>query len=212
MVDLERKKTLLCTALKDKTPQYWDLMKSWYKQKITKEEFDKKAKLLLGDAGIQLHNDFLFSILIKCHTVSSQNSGNPYLPPSAGIGGGQGIERVTKRPKIDSVPSKDTTPFGVFNEAKYSQSPSAMVSGKDLDRILMCSHELLLPDLSTFHTRILLLAWECGLHGASEDTAQYMSKAIEVRISISYNGFRLVFFIANLFELQSGFNGVFHNF
>ena len=175
MVDLDRAKSSLCEALREKTPQYWDLMKNWYKQKIAKEEFDRKAKVLLGEAGIQLHNDFLFSILIKCHTVSHSDL---HLPTSSsGRKIGQGIDRGSvKRPKLDPTPIKDITPFGAFNERKY------MVCGKDLDRILMCSHELLLPDLPTLHMRMLLLAWECGLDGATEDTALYISRATQVFI------------------------------
>lgn len=33
---------------------------------IAKEEFDTKARVLLGDGNIQLHNEFLFAILVKC--------------------------------------------------------------------------------------------------------------------------------------------------
>ena len=181
MADLERVKNSLCDALREKTPQYWELMKSWYKQKIPKDEFDRKAKVLLGEAGVQLHNDFLFSILVKCQTVSQSDV---HVPSSLNqsITSSVGSERGVKRPKLDHVPAKNVTPFGVFNETRYAQPLPAMLCGKDLDRILMCSHELMLPDLPTLHTRILLIAWESGLDGADEDTAHYMIKAIEVYI------------------------------
>ena len=42
---------------------------------IAKEEFDAKARLLLGDSNIQLHNEFLFAILVKCQL--GIHSGNP---------------------------------------------------------------------------------------------------------------------------------------
>ncbi len=180
-MELERVKTMLCDALRDKAPQYWDLLKSWYKQKITKDEFDKKAKDLLGETGIQLHNDFLFSILIKCHTLSHNDVTVQSSVLTKGTSNIQhGSERGTKRAKLDPTPSRNITPFGVFNESRYQQPPQATMCGKDLDRILLCSHELLLPDLPTLHTRMLLLAWECGLDGATEDTALYMSRALEV--------------------------------
>lgn len=35
---------------------------------ITKDEFDSKAKYLMGENNIQLHNDFLFAMLVKCQT------------------------------------------------------------------------------------------------------------------------------------------------
>lgn len=41
---------------------------SWFQ--ITKDEFDSKAKYLMGENNIQLHNDFLFAMLVKCQTGS----------------------------------------------------------------------------------------------------------------------------------------------
>jgi hypothetical protein len=39
-------------------------------QQITKDEFDSEAKYLMGENNIQLHNDFLFAMLVKCQTGS----------------------------------------------------------------------------------------------------------------------------------------------
>lgn len=192
MADLEQKKALLCDALKEKTTLYWELMKNWYKQKITKDDFDKKARNLLGDSGIHLHNDFLFSMLIKCHTASSHtHSGDHHLHHS-GLGGPGSRSAITneekssKKSKLDIVPVRNTTPYGVFNESRYLQHTEtrAVMCGRDLDKILMCSHELLLPDQPTMHTRLLLIAWGCDMEGATEDAAAYMIKAIEVSILV----------------------------
>ena len=54
------------------------------------------------------------------------------------------------------------------------------VVGRDLDTLLLCSHELLLPDRPTLHTRMLLLAWEAGLDGVSEEAADLLLLALEV--------------------------------
>lgn len=54
------------------------------------------------------------------------------------------------------------------------------VVGRDLDTLLLCSHELLLPDRPTLHTRMLLLAWEAGLDGVTEETADILLLALEV--------------------------------
>ena len=40
--------------------------------KITKEDFDAKAKGLLGESNVHLHNEFLFAILVKCQTGTAQ--------------------------------------------------------------------------------------------------------------------------------------------
>jgi transcriptional adapter 1 len=53
------------------------------------------------------------------------------------------------------------------------------VVGSDLDTLLLCSHELLLPDRPTLHTRMLLLAWEAGLDGVSEEAADLLLLALE---------------------------------
>lgn len=86
MADLEGVKSRLMEVLKERTARYWELMKSWYKRKvrcaalsagamhsrpsfqIAKEDFDSKAKALLGDGNVHLHNEFLFAILVKCQT------------------------------------------------------------------------------------------------------------------------------------------------
>ena len=55
---------------------------------------------------------------------------------------------------------------------------------QDLDSLLLCSHELLLPNLSTLHTRMLLGAWETGLEGVSEEAAKLLMFALEVHKSL----------------------------
>lgn len=181
MADLEQAKRRLVEALRERTPRYWDLMKSWYKRKISKDDFDSKAKALLGDEGIQLHNNFLFAILIKCQTPQTEGLGLVTLRGSLVQDQDMSLhgEVQHKRMKLDQTPAKNITPYGVFNDVAYAVHSPAMVCGKDLDRLLLCSHELLLPDIPTLHTRILLMAWENGLDGGTEEVARYMSKAVE---------------------------------
>ena len=52
--------------------------------------------------------------------------------------------------------------------------------GGDLDTLMLCSHELLLPDRVTLHTRMLLGAWEAGLDAVSEEAADLLLLALEV--------------------------------
>ena len=54
------------------------------------------------------------------------------------------------------------------------------LGGGDLDTLLLCSHELLLPDRPTLHTRMLLGAWEAGLDAVSEEAADLLVLALEV--------------------------------
>ena len=55
--------------------------------------------------------------------------------------------------------------------------------GSDLDTLLLCSHELMLPDRPTLHTRMLLGAWEAGLDAVSEDAADLLQLALEVHMA-----------------------------
>ena len=40
MADLETAKRALVEVLKDKTQRYWELMKNWYKRRVSGEEQD----------------------------------------------------------------------------------------------------------------------------------------------------------------------------
>lgn len=99
-------------------------------------------------------------------------------------------------------PPTNITPFGALESFQYYDPPQALSAGKvstnhtdtnlilwnfslltcqDLDCLLLCSHELVLPDLSTMHTRMLLGAWEEGLEGVNEEAAELMMLALQVQ-------------------------------
>ena len=44
---------------------------------IAKEDFDSKAKVLLGEDNVHLHNEFLFAILVKCQTGLQPTTSKP---------------------------------------------------------------------------------------------------------------------------------------
>ncbi|KAJ7372296.1 Transcriptional adapter 1 [Desmophyllum pertusum] len=70
-VDLSVARRQLGEALGDSSRTYWNNMKLWYKQKISKEEFDAQAKKCLGNDNLHFHNDFLLAILAKCQALGS---------------------------------------------------------------------------------------------------------------------------------------------
>ena len=57
--ELEAAKKNLSEALGDNVKQYWANLKLWFKQKISKEEFDLEAHRLLTQDNVHSHNDFL---------------------------------------------------------------------------------------------------------------------------------------------------------
>ncbi len=80
----------------------------------------------------------------------------------------------------------DALPYGCLDPLQYHPpSKVQLVGGKDLDSLLLCSHELLLPDMATLHTRMLLGAWEVGLEGVTEESARLLSLALEVYMTTS---------------------------
>ena len=63
---------------------------------------------------------------------------------------------------------------------QYHTSPTVQIF-KDLDSILLCSHELVLPGISTLHARMLLGAWMAGLEDVSEESARQLLHALKVK-------------------------------
>ena len=114
-----------------------------------------------------------YSVLFPCTDV--QPAAMPYaqFPVS-------GPPKPKKLKLAESFPEHVALPYGVLNTQQYHTPPRVQIIGRDLDSILLCSHELMLPDLTTLHTRMLLGAWEAGLEGVSEEAAQLLMLAIEV--------------------------------
>uniref|UniRef100_A0A8C4WZR3 Transcriptional adapter 1 n=1 Tax=Eptatretus burgeri TaxID=7764 RepID=A0A8C4WZR3_EPTBU len=88
--ELEQAKRCLGEALGENSKAYWANMKLWFRQKISKEEFDIEARRLLTHDNVHLHNDFLLSILTKCQIMvsvpgrSSKSSRKKKLPSLRG--------------------------------------------------------------------------------------------------------------------------------
>ncbi len=71
-IELSSARRKLQAALGDQgNREYFFYMKSWFRKRISKEEFDLEArKLLVGDHA-HLHNEFLLAILNKCQTLAN---------------------------------------------------------------------------------------------------------------------------------------------
>ena len=229
---------------------------------IAKEDFDTKAKALLGEGNINLHNEFLFAILVKCQTglqptagrqLNSLSHSEVYLSLSPPDPHPVAVNEVAQRPHsttptslppppppppppfttappppppltsskprpkrqrlasphLEPIPYAALDPLHYLSPAKVlspslSLSPSprplplplppslylslsflscplqVQVVSSDLDTLLLCSHELLLPDHPTLHTRMLLGAWEAGLGNVSHDAVDLLQLALEV--------------------------------
>jgi hypothetical protein len=83
-----------------------------------------------------------------------------------------------KKPRLP--PPYVEPPHGALDPWHNYKPPEVKAQPRDLDTVLLCSHDFLLPDMPTMHTRMLLLAWELGLDGASEEAAQLLILALQV--------------------------------
>ena len=88
---------------------------------------------------------------------------------------------AVKRPKVvkPKILLATEVPYGALDPLQYHTPPTVQIF-KDLDSILLCSHELVLPDVSTLHARMLLGAWEAGLDNVSEESARLLLHALKV--------------------------------
>ena len=70
-IELNSARRKLCAALGEKQKDYFAHMKSWFRKRISKEEFDVEARKLITAEDGHLHNEFLLAILNKCQTLAS---------------------------------------------------------------------------------------------------------------------------------------------
>lgn len=70
-IELTSARRKLCAALGEKQKDYFTHMKSWFRKRISKEEFDVEARKLIPSENSHLHNEFFLAILNKCQTLAS---------------------------------------------------------------------------------------------------------------------------------------------
>ena len=109
------------------------------------------------------------STSIPTDTQPTTDSPQTHLPPG---------RPKPKRQRLS--PPLEPIPYGALDPLRYHIPPRVQLVGRDLDSLMLCSHELLLPDHATLHTRMLLGAWEAGLDGVAEDAAELLMLALEV--------------------------------
>ncbi|XP_043941158.1 transcriptional adapter 1 isoform X2 [Protopterus annectens] len=102
--ELEAAKKNLTEALGENVKQYWANLKLWFKQKISKEEFDLEARRLLTQDNVHSHNDFLLAILTRCQLMVSAPDCTGSLPWNASSAAKPGKSKGKK--KFSSVRQK----------------------------------------------------------------------------------------------------------
>jgi len=70
-IELNSARRKLQNALGDNHKSYFSHLRSWFRKRCTKEEFDVEAKKLLSADQFHTHNEFLLAILNKCQTLAN---------------------------------------------------------------------------------------------------------------------------------------------
>ena len=160
-----------------------------------------KAKSLFGESNVHLHNEFLFAILVKCqagaHPITPAGQCVTFKPATHiqlmypvfvcihvdAVPNAVAVPKPKKQKLAAPPPPVDAVlPYGALDTARYHTAPPVRLIGRDLDSIMLCSHELMLPDHATLHTRMLLGAWEAGLEAVSEEAAQLLMLALRTHL------------------------------
>lgn len=188
-IDLSLAKKNLSDVLGDDMTNYLSHLKAWFRQKISKEEFDMEARKFFKSDKVHLHNEFLLAIISKCQSLSASliPTSPPLLSPRRSTESRHrrrpAAKRSTFQQRFDPV-----NPVTCAVHATY----------KGAEEIVFASRELSLPDISMVHGRLLVSAWECGLRDVSDNAVKLVMQSVEQQLKniISHvisrrNGYKL---------------------
>ncbi|XP_054021327.1 transcriptional adapter 1 [Dryobates pubescens] len=174
--ELEAAKKSLSEALGENVKQYWANLKLWFKQKISKEEFDLEARRLLTQDNVHSHNDFLLAILTRCQILVSAPEGAGSLPWPGGSAAKPGKPKGKK--KISSVRQKFDHRFQPQNPLSGAQQFVAKEPQEE-DDLKLCSHTMMLPTRGQLEGRMIVTAYEHGLDNVTEEAVTAVVLAVE---------------------------------
>ncbi|KAJ1172273.1 hypothetical protein NDU88_004120 [Pleurodeles waltl] len=170
--ELEAAKKSLSEALGDNVKQYWANLKLWFKQKISKEEFDLEARRLLTQDNVHSHNDFLLAILTRCQILVSAPEGTGTLNSTTKPGKPKG------KKKFSSVRQKFDHRFQPQNPLSSAQQFVVKDPQED-DDLKLCSHTMMLPTRGQLEGRMIVTAYENGLDNVTEESVSIVIYALE---------------------------------
>ncbi|KAM9790041.1 transcriptional adapter 1 [Neosynchiropus ocellatus] len=174
--ELEIAKKNLTEAIGDNIKHYWANLKLWFKQKISKEEFDVEARRLLAQEHVHVHNDFLLAILTRCQIIVSTPEVAGTLQWSGGSaskpGKPKGKKKCSTRQKFDHR-------FQPQNPLSAAQPFSPREAASEEEELRLSAHTLLLPTRGQMEARMMVTAFEMGLDNITDDAVSTMQHAVE---------------------------------
>lgn len=175
MVDVATARRKLLEALGEYAEKYWSNMKLWYKQKISKDDFDMQAFELLGPGKINYHNEFLLSILAKCQSIAVSAPAPSQSKP---------VSKTNKavhlrKPRVKRPSETTPTPLQPFEASdNLREAPYFINRGEEHD-VKLCTQNLVLPDVATLYGRLFLGALDAELDSISDESAHLLVAAVE---------------------------------
>ncbi|CAL8325073.1 unnamed protein product [Arctogadus glacialis] len=178
--ELEIAKKNLTDAIGDNIKHYWANLKLWFKQKISKEEFDIEARRLLSQDNVHVHNDFLLAILTRCQIIISTPEGTGSLQWPGGSAAKpckpKGKKKLSSRQKFDHR----FQPQNPLSAAQpFSPREAGPGGGEEEEQVRLSAHTLLLPTRGQLEARMMVTAFELGLDNVTEDSVSTMIYAVE---------------------------------
>uniref|UniRef100_A0A672IS49 Transcriptional adapter 1 n=1 Tax=Salarias fasciatus TaxID=181472 RepID=A0A672IS49_SALFA len=174
--ELEIAKKNLTDAIGDNVKHYWANLKLWFKQKISKEEFDVEARRLLAQENVHVHNDFLLAILTRCQIIVSTPEGTGPLQWQGSCSSKPGKPKVKK--KFPSRQKFDHR-FQPQNPLSAAQPFSPREAGSEEEELRLSAHTMLLPTRGQLEARMMVTAFELGLDNVTDDAISTMIYAVE---------------------------------
>ncbi|XP_076828733.1 transcriptional adapter 1 [Brachyhypopomus gauderio] len=179
--ELELAKKNLTDAIGDNIKHYWAHLKLWFKQKISKEEFDVEARRLLGQDNVHVHNDFLLAILTRCQIIVSSPDGAGSLSWT-GSSTSKPCKANKGKKKFSSVRQKFDHRFQAQNPLSGAQAFCPREPVPEDEETKLSVHTLLLPTRGQLEARMMVTAFEMGLDNVTEDAVNSMACAVEVHL------------------------------
>jgi len=174
-LNVARKK--LIDSIGDNSKMYFAQMKLWFRQKITKVEFDTEARKLLTPDTVKFHNEFLLAILNKCQSLTSTHASKDSSSTSHNLTK-EKLRKGKGKKKARSVRATFEHRFRPANPLAYGPQVVPKDPAEE-ERVALCSREATLPALAMVHGRMFITAWDCGLDNVEDDAVRLMLFAVE---------------------------------
>ncbi|KAG0712932.1 Transcriptional adapter 1 [Chionoecetes opilio] len=190
----------------EKKAKYFYYMKQWFRMRLSKDDFDTKARDLLALNTVHLHNDFLLGIFSKCQLffAASSSSTTSTAPRSDSHhrhddqrydgGGSMGTWDHTSS-NLHSSTSADRKKLKAKKKAKLTrpsydgnfepvsvQSLAATATLHEPQAIMdagagYMSRSMCLLDTGPLKGRLLLAAWDHGITQVADNVANMLQEA-----------------------------------